>query len=98
MAIQAIDSKSRDRSGPQPVVGGCDRLDGGIQHGVAELGIRARADRSADDLAIEAVVHERQMDLARRDLELNDVGEPFLVGLVDDNYLGRSTTTILAGF
>ena len=63
-----------------PVVGSCDRLDGGIQHGVDEFGVRARADRPADDLAIEAVVHERQMDLARRDLELNDVGEPFLVG------------------
>ena len=63
-----------------PVVGGCDCLDGCIQHGVDELGVRARADRPADDLAIEAVDHERQVDLARRDLELNDVGEPFLVG------------------
>ena len=62
-----------------PVIAGSDGLDGGVQHRVDELGVRARADRPADDQAIEAIDHGRQVHLAGRDLELRDVGEPLLV-------------------
>ena len=46
------------------------RLDSSIQHGVHEIGVWTRADRPADNQAIEAVDHGRQVHLASRDLEL----------------------------
>ncbi|MCY1236450.1 hypothetical protein D9M72_491050 [compost metagenome] len=64
----------------RPVAADVDRLDSGIQHRVHELRVRAHADRPTDHLAIEAVDHRRQIHLACRNLELRDVGEPFLVG------------------
>ncbi|MPN27915.1 hypothetical protein SDC9_175349 [bioreactor metagenome] len=58
----------------------CDGLDGCIQHGVDQLCIRTRADGPAHHHPVEAIDDRRQVDLACRDLELRDVGQPFLVG------------------
>ena len=55
-------------------------LDGCIQHCVDQLSVRARANGSADNHAVEAIDDRRQVDLARRDLELRDIREPFLIG------------------
>ena len=62
------------------VVAATHRFDVRIQHRVHQFGIWARADRPTDDLAVETVDHGRHVHLARRDLELRDVGQPFLFG------------------
>lgn len=57
-----------------------ERLDRAIQHGVHKLGIRTCPDGPVDHEAIKAVVHGRQIHLARRQLELRNIGEPFVLG------------------
>lgn len=56
------------------------RLYGGIQHGVDQFSVWARANGPAHHHPVEAIDDRRQVDLTRRYLELRDVGEPFLVG------------------
>ena len=63
----------------RPIAAGSHLVDGGVQHRVDQLGVRARTDRPADDHGIKAIDHERPIHLASRNLELRDVGEPFLV-------------------
>ena len=58
----------------------CHLLDSRIQHRIDQLGVRTRAKRPAGHQPIEAVDHGREIHLASRDLELGDVGQPFLVG------------------
>ena len=54
-------------------------LDGCIQHRVDQPSVRTGPSGPVDDHSIEAVDDGREVHLASRDLELRDVGEPFLV-------------------
>lgn len=63
----------------RPFVAGCDGPNSSVQHRVDKLCVWSRSDRPADDHAIEAIDHERQVHLAGWDLEFRDVGEPLLV-------------------
>ena len=79
----------------RPFVATSHRFDGGIQHGIHKLCVRARSDGPADDHSIKAVDHWREIHFAGRDLELRDIGEPFLVWsdsieiAIDDVFRGR---------
>ena len=55
------------------------RLDGRIQHGTCQLGIGVCPDRRADDHAVEAIDHRREIHLASRDLEFRYGGQPLFV-------------------
>ena len=46
------------------------------EHPVGQLGVRARSDRPGDRHPVVAVDHRRQVDLARGDAELRQVGHP----------------------
>lgn len=62
------------------IAAGRDRLDGRIQHRVDDFGVWALTNRPAYERAVEAIDHEGEIPLTRRDLELREVGEPLLVG------------------
>ena len=54
-------------------------INGSIEHSVDEVGIGMAAYAPAHHHPIEAVDDRRQIDLARRDLELRNVGKPLLI-------------------
>ena len=64
----------------RPVAPSNDRVDRGVKHRVDEFGIWPSTDRPADHQAIETIDHRGKIDLAGRNLELCDVGEPLRVG------------------
>lgn len=78
------------RVNDRPAIAAGHRLNSGIQHSVHQVGVQTRADGPADNEAIEAVNYEREIHLSSGDLELRDVGKPFLIRgpslevLVDD--------------
>ena len=85
----------------RPVSGIGHRFNGCIQHGVDQLSIRARANGPAHHHPVEAIDDRRQVQLARRYLELRDVRQPFLIGRCSlewtspgsiDTYQGESPT------
>lgn len=57
----------------------CDCLDGSLQHSVYQLSVRAYAYGPTDHEAVEAVNHGGQVDFARRQLKLCDIGESSLI-------------------
>ena len=64
-------------------------LDCGVQSGERQSDIDGSADGVADDAARPSVENHRDINEAGRDSDVGDVGDPELIGAIDDFVLGQ---------
>ena len=62
-----------------PLISTCESFYGGIERHIDQFRIGFRADRPAYDQTIEAIDDGSDIHLASRDMELRDIGQPFLI-------------------